>query len=362
MKLPLDNEDASTERSVLHKGDDTALTVEILQDLLNNDKDVVDVTHPCLSESVAGKSDEFAKVSPGVACAKSQITGPMPEVPRVASETSTKSETVKPSIDENHSKNEILCTEDKIKSVTGEPAGIEGTTTCIEGEIMNVEEETTCMKEETMCIKDETKRTEHETSSFNEGITGSTEETTCTNDEIIASGSKVMWQTDVNTCTSDELACDTREERIPTHNDTPISIEMDESDTEPISVAQNDDTVEETTSPSNDDRLTQEKEISPDILDAQRSVHQSTSIMQDSCRSLMFPEEMKSIFSDTNIIPKVPSDFELTPLNVKSELLQPIEIDADLLVLSDSFMDLSLDDEKVTNGGNLGADDDKEAE
>ena len=362
MKLPLDNEDRNTDRNVLQKGDDTALAEETLQALVNNDKGVVDVTHLCPSESIAGKTDEFPKVSLGVACAKSQITCPKPEVLRIGLETLTKSETAKPSIDEKHSNDAILCTENKSASVAGEPAGTEGATTCIEGETMNVEEETKSMKTETTCIENANTRTENETSWSNQNITGSTKETT-TKEEIIPSGSKVMCQTDVNTCTSNEVACDTREESSPTRNDTPVSIEMDECDTKPISVAQNNDTVEETTSRSNDDRLTPEKEISrsPDILGAQRSLHQSKS-MQGSFRSLIFPEDMRSILSNTNVIPKVPSDFELTPLNVKSELLKPIEIDSDLLVLSDSFMDLSVDDEEVTNGEVSGADDDKEAE
>ena len=167
-------------------------------------------------------------------------------------------------------------------------------------------------------------------------------------------------------CTNNQVTCDSREEIIPSYINTPVSIEISESETEPISNVQNNHIVGETTQSNNDERLTPGKEISrsgsPDIPSGQRSLHQSTSIMQGSFRSLMFPEDMRSILSDTNLIPKVPSDFELTPLSVKSELLQPIEIDSDLLVLSDSFMDLSLEDDLDTKDEISDADVDKTTE
>ena len=124
---------------------------------------------------------------------------------------------------------------------------------------------------------------------------------------------------------------------------------IDESGTN--SDMQNQDIAEEKPESNNEGEplVEEEQTKSPDLFSAQMSLQQSNSTgeVQGSFRSLIFPgEDVRSILVNTSFIPKVPSDFELTPYSVESELLQPIAIDSDLLLLNvtDSFMDLSLED------------------
>jgi hypothetical protein len=192
-----------------------------------------------------------------------------------------------------------------------------------------------------------------------EDVRGSAEKITCTKDE-----SEVTCSANDATCTN-EVTCDAREENVPARDNTPVGADIDKKRSESIS----DEQKKEDSggiSPSNidDRRETPDIEISmsPDIPATQNSLNQSRSIMQGSFRSLMFPEDMRPILSDMNLVPKVPSDFELTPFNVESQLLKPIEIDSDLLVLSDSFMDLSFDGDMDKNEGGPGAEGDEKSD
>jgi hypothetical protein len=234
---------------------------------------------------------------------------------------------MKLSMEEKRSKDEISCAEDEI--------------TCAKHEI-------TCAEDETTCVEDKTTRSKND-------VAGSKEEVTCSKEEVTC-------ETDDGTCTKNEVTCETSEEHITTRDNTHVSVETDENGTNSISDVQNN--VTEESIQSNRNALSPDKEnsISPERLNTPS--HRYTPTMQGSYRSFMSPgEDVRSVLSEISFLPKVPSDFELTPLNVESELLQPIEIDSDLLLLNnDSFMDLSLEDDKLTNDGDSGANDAEKTE
>ena len=308
MELPLDSEDQNmgTDEEGREEGRDTALPEETLHDLANSEKYTMEDTLRVV-EALAGKTDEFVDTLPNVTCTKSEITCPTQEVARTTSERSTKSGTMKLSMEEKRSKDEISCAEDEI----------------------------TCAEDETTCVEDKTTRSKND-------VTCSKEEVTC--------------ETDDGTCTKNEVTCETSEEHITPRD----SVETDENGTNSISNMQNNEVTEESIQ-SNRNALSPDKEnsISPDRLNTPS--HRYTPTMQGSYRSFMSPgEDVRSVLSEISFLPKVPSDFELPPLSVESELLQPIEIDSDLLLLNnDDFLDLSLEDDKLTNDVDSGANEDE---
>ena len=310
MELPLDSEDQNVGTNVSREeGRDTARSEETLHDLANSAKYTMEDTLRVV-EALAGEADEFVDTLPNVTCTKSEITCPTQEVARTTSERSTKSGTM----EEKRSKDEISCAEDEI--------------TC-------AEDETACVEVETTCVEDKTTRSKND-------VTCSKEEVTC--------------EADDGTCTKNEVTCETSEEHITPRD----SVETDENGTNSISNMQNNEVTEESIQ-SNRNALSPDKEnsISPDRLNTPS--HRYTPTMQGSYRSFMSPgEDVRSVLSEISFLPKVPSDFELTPLSVESELLQPIEIDSDLLLLNnDNFLDLSLEDDKLTNDVDSGANEDE---
>lgn len=331
-------QDAEDQNAGSHQeGQDAPLGEETLQDLMSSDKHTIEDTLHLL-DVLPQETDEFMDKLPGITCTKSEITCTksestclLPEVPNTSSKTSTKNTSTGTSTEENRTKDRISCTENEITCVEGEHACISDESTCSEGKVARSKEE----------------------------IVKSNENVTCTKDEIKCS-------TDDDTCTKDELTCETREQTDTTRDSTPVSVKIDESVSK--SDLQDQDIVEEQPESSSKDKLlAQEGETkSPDMLNAQTPLQPSSStrIVQTSFRSLTFQgEDVRSILADRSFIPKVPSNFELAPYSVESELLRPIKIDSDLLLLSDdNFMDFSLEEGEAKDEMMTSGDDDDEAE
>ena len=289
VKLSQDNVNQSA-------GADDHDSKEALQDLVNSDKHTLEDTMR-LMEALAAETDEFMNTLPKVPSTKSELTCSKSEKANTLTESSTISEIRDESIEQKSSKDKMSCVEDEI--------------TNSKDEVTRSEEKITCTKDDVTCTVDDT---------------------TCTVDE--------------NTCPKDKITHEAREEN-ETVPDTIVSIEMDERDANSATELQSEEIRDRITeSNSNEVQNEDEKPItSPDRLNPQTS--SPTKDAQESY-NLLPGENVKSILSEVSCIPKVPSNFELTPFNMESELLLPIKIDSDLLLLNDdSFTDLSLEADKI---------------
>ncbi|XP_028394932.1 uncharacterized protein LOC114519074 isoform X2 [Dendronephthya gigantea] len=307
--------------------DSTALTVaeETLQDMVNSDKYTIEDTLRLL-DSLAGETEEFMNTLPNAVSTKSV--------------TSTKDEATDVVMEEKQSK---LSSDD---------------ITCTNYEI-------TCTKDEITCTKDEAVGTEAQMLDSTNGASGSKREINhCAEDKRKSSKDKTSLEIvetrhskddtahhSEATCTEDvtvspleDNTCRKSEENVITPN-TVVTVEM----------CQNDEINEERSEKSPIMEAQEHPKSSENLsaVSAQRSVHKSGSIreIQGSHRSLLFPgDDVRSIL-DTSDIPKVPSNFELMPFNVESDLLSPIKIDSDLLLFTDDDDLMNLEDKDSSSEG-----------